>query len=172
MLSELQKNFTALTAPQATAVSAALAASEVKGYKAPKKMTGAQVYNACNTAKLSDAALKKTLGADSSATAQAAYEKLFGEKPKAEDKPKRTRRTAREPDPRIIVAVAPNPKRGASRERFEIYKVGMTVYEAIALGMFRADIPWDTAPKRNLITLASPEDADAEKLRAAYLKAA
>lgn len=43
-----------------------------------------------------------------------------------------------------------NPKRGKSRERFALYRDGMSVAEYIAAGGYRADIPWDL--ERGLIT--------------------
>ena len=54
------------------------------------------------------------------------------------------------PDTKII-AVAANNKRGASKDRFAKYVVGMTVAEALAAGVLKADINWD-AP-RGLIAL-------------------
>lgn len=62
-------------------------------------------------------------------------------------------------DPRIIVSVAPNPKRpgSASHARYELYRVGMTVDEAIAAGVRREDIAWDSASSRRFIALESPE---------------
>lgn len=62
-------------------------------------------------------------------------------------------------DPRVIVAIRPNPKRpgSASHARYELYRLGMTVDEAIAAGVKREDIAWDSAPSRGFITLESPK---------------
>lgn len=57
-------------------------------------------------------------------------------------------------DTRVITYVAPNPKKGASRERYAKYRVGMTVDEALAAGLLRGDIAWDSDPKRGFIKLS------------------
>lgn len=38
-----------------------------------------------------------------------------------------------------------NPKRGASAERFRLYKADMTVEAAVAAGVTPADIKWDVS---------------------------
>lgn len=50
-------------------------------------------------------------------------------------------------DRRVLVSVAPNPKRpgSASRDRYNLYKVGMTEPELIATGVLAADLRWDTS---------------------------
>jgi hypothetical protein len=60
-------------------------------------------------------------------------------------------------DPRVIVSVLPNPKRpgSASFDRYALYRVGMTVDEAIAAGVKREDIAWDSASSRKFIVLES-----------------
>lgn len=57
-------------------------------------------------------------------------------------------------DARKITFVAENPKRpgSASFDRFAKYKKGMTVAQAIAAGVTRADIDWDS--KRDFIKFA------------------
>ena len=57
-------------------------------------------------------------------------------------------------DARKITFVAPNPKRpgSASFDRFANYKKGMTVAQAIAAGVTRGDIDWDS--KRDFIKFA------------------
>lgn len=61
-------------------------------------------------------------------------------------------------DPRVISSVVPNPKRpgSASHARYALYVVGMTVDEAIAAGVKREDIAWDSATSRKFIVLESP----------------
>jgi hypothetical protein len=61
---------------------------------------------------------------------------------------------------RIRLLVARNPKRGASRLRYDQYKDGMTVGEYIkacdVLGIpnyAKHDIVWDSDPKRKFIEL-------------------
>jgi hypothetical protein len=46
---------------------------------------------------------------------------------------------------RITMLVQENPKRGASAERFALYKDGMTVAQALEAGVQRADLRWDLA---------------------------
>lgn len=77
--------------------------------------------------------------------------------------PVRAPRAARAPrastsDPRVIASMVPNPKRPgtASHARYELYRVGMTVDEAIAAGVKREDIAWDSAASRKFIVLESP----------------
>lgn len=55
-------------------------------------------------------------------------------------------------DSRKIVSVVPNPKRGKSAERFALYRKGMTVAQALAAGLTRGDIAWDS--KREFIKFA------------------
>lgn len=59
-------------------------------------------------------------------------------------------------DPRIITAIAPNPKRpgSASHARYELYTVGMTVDQAVAAGLTSADIRHDEG--KGFITLQNP----------------
>ena len=58
-------------------------------------------------------------------------------------------------DPRIITLLAErNPKSGASRERFALYRTGMSVSEYIALGGWRSDIAYDA--DRGFIRLDLP----------------
>jgi len=78
--------------------------------------------------------------------------------------PVREPRPARAPratasDPRVIASVVPNPKRpgSASHARYELYHVGMTVNEAIAAGVKREDIAWDSASSRRFIVLEAPK---------------
>lgn len=47
-----------------------------------------------------------------------------------------------------------NPKKGASAQRFGLYRDGMTVDEALKAGVTLADIRWDADPKRALIKLS------------------
>jgi hypothetical protein len=55
-------------------------------------------------------------------------------------------------DQRITLLARENPKRGASRERFALYRDGMSVGEALAAGITRGDLKWDT--DRDFISIA------------------
>ena len=52
----------------------------------------------------------------------------------------------------ITLLVAENPKRGASAQRYALYRTGMTVGEYLAAGGRSKDINWDVA--REYITVA------------------
>ena len=56
-------------------------------------------------------------------------------------------------DPRPITKVVANPKKKGSKsyDRFELYKEGMTVNDALAAGVLRADIAYDS--ERGYITI-------------------
>lgn len=67
------------------------------------------------------------------------------------------KRSTSAPDLRIVLSVKPNPKRGAPALRYEHWRVGETVQSAIDRGMTRADVAWDTDPKRAFVILGEPE---------------
>lgn len=46
-------------------------------------------------------------------------------------------------DAKITLLRKDNPKRGASADRYKLYKSGMTVDDYVKAGGFRADIAWD-----------------------------
>jgi len=64
--------------------------------------------------------------------------------PKAPKEPRVSRFAALyPPTARISLLVKDNPKRGASRERFEGYTGAVTVADAMAKGVTYADLAWD-----------------------------
>jgi len=69
-------------------------------------------------------------------------EMLVGER-RAPPAPRRARKKAA--DLRVVLRVAPNPKKpgSSSRERYECWRVGETVEAAVARGLTRADVRWD-----------------------------
>lgn len=91
--------------------------------------------------------------------APVATEEKVGEAPRVERVREPRAQRPSTTDPRVIVSVAPNPKRpgSASHARYELYRVGMTVDEAIAAGVKREDIAWDSASSRKFISLESPK---------------
>lgn len=177
-----QENFGKLSVKQAAIVSGAIARTE-DGYKAPKKITGLAVFAACRTAELDQATVVTALSGETSPDAIAAMETITGKKIKAAapqqatksgvpDTPKQAKPKAKSlSDPRIITAFIANPKRPgtAAHARYALYVEGMSVDQAIASGIKRADIAWDKA--RDFITLAQPDSADGKKSAAAYAKA-
>lgn len=173
--------FGQLTVKQAAIVSGAVARTE-KTYTAPKKITGAAVLAACTKAKVDQASVVTALAGESGPDAIKAMETLTGKKiavapPQKSTKngqptaPKKGKEKAKNlSDPRIITAFIPNPKRpgSAAHERYNLYVAGMSVDQAIAAGIKRADIAWDLA--REFISLAQPDTADGKKAAKAFAK--
>lgn len=74
--------------------------------------------------------------------------------PKAPKEPRVSRFEKLYPkDAKVTVLVKENPKRGASRDRFEGYTGSATVGEALAKGVTYADIAWDVG--HGLISVAA-----------------
>jgi hypothetical protein len=180
MLTKYQTNFAALSPAAEALVASALLRRHPK---LPPYVPGG-LFRVCEDAGLDQADVVCAVAGDSSPLAVQAMEILAGipvtvgtpclTKPKpvvsvakpstSAEAPARVRepQPARAPrqsvtDPRIITAVVPNPKRpgSASFDRFDLYVVGMTVNEAIAAGVKREDIAWDSDPSRKFITLES-----------------
>lgn len=179
MLEQSKDAITGLNIKHATLISGALTKKKTKGYKAPTKITGQTLYDALEKASTDMTTIITALAGESGDEVNTVIKTLTGKtinKKKAPAKgtgngtPRSSGNARYADDQRIITHVVPNPKRGASRDRFAQYQVGMTVAEAIKAGVVGADIPWDTAPNRNLITLAPEDDKDALKLRDEYLK--
>lgn len=180
-MQKYQENFGKLSVKQAAIVSGALSRVE-DSYKAPKKITGLAVFAACRTAELDQATVVTALAGESSPDAIAAMETITGKKIKAAKPqkatddgqpktPKAVKAKAKNlSDPRIITAFIANPKRpgSAAHARYNLYVDGMSVDQAIAAGIKRADIAWDKA--RDFITLAQPDSADGKKSAAAFAK--
>lgn len=58
-------------------------------------------------------------------------------------------------DDMVIDVLVANPKKNgsAARVRFDLYKNGMTVAQFLAAGGTRADLAWDSDPKRSFIAI-------------------
>lgn len=178
MLTKYQSNFAALSPDAEALVASALLRRHPN---LPPYIPGG-LFRICEEAGLDQADVVCAVASDSSPLAVQAMEVLAGipvtvgqpcltPKPKTvapqksvegSPAPVREPKPARAPrvgvtDPRIITAVVPNPKRPgtASFDRFALYQVGMSVDEAIAAGVKREDIAWDSAPSRKFITLES-----------------
>lgn len=178
MLAKYQTNFAALSPEAEALVASALLRRHPK---LPPYVPGG-LFTACADAGLDQADVVCAIASDSSPLAVQAMEVLAGipvtkghpclagPAPKSATEPTETKapsrvrepKPARAPrqgvtDPRIITALVPNPKRPgtASFDRFALYQVGMSVDEAIAAGVKREDIAWDSAPSRKFITLES-----------------
>lgn len=61
-------------------------------------------------------------------------------------------KTPKVADASIVLVVTENPKRGASKARYELYKTCTTIHSYIKAGGRAADIPWDL--KRGFIKFA------------------
>ena len=170
MLSKYQENFSALDHDCAGLLADAL----LRRYPDFGRVDSTQIFTRCEEMSIDHADVVMSLSQDASPLAVRTLETLVGKPiergwpalrgpapvPKAADG---TPVPAREPkvraprnavtDPRVITHVAPNPKKpgSASFDRFALYRVGMTVNEAIAAGVKREDIAWDSDSKRGFI---------------------
>ena len=61
----------------------------------------------------------------------------------------------------ITLRVSENPKKpgSAARERFALYRSGMTVEQALKAGVLPIDLRWDSDPRRQFITIGAPKAA-------------
>lgn len=182
MLAKYQPNFAALSAEAEALVASAL----LRRHPSLPAYVPGSLFRLCETAGLDQADVVCAVAAESSPLAVQAMEILAGipvtvghpclrgPSPKPAPAPESASESAprpapapREPraartgvtDPRVIVNIVPNPKRpgSASHARYELYRAGMTVDEAIAAGVKREDIAWDSASSRGFITLESPK---------------
>lgn len=176
MLAKYQSNFDSLDPECADLLADAL----LRRYPDFGRVDSTQIFMRCEEMSIDHADVVMSLAHDSSPLAVRTLEALIGKpieqgwpclkgpspKPKTDEgapaparEPKQ--RVARNTvtDPRVIVYVAPNPKKpgSASFERFALYREGMTVNEAIAAGVKREDIAWDSDPKRGFIRFGEKE---------------
>lgn len=174
MIEKYRENFRALSPEARELVSRALAAR----YPETRGLDERDPYDLCARAGLDQADVVMSLAADPSPLAVQALETVVGRPvqvghpclsgPPPEDTPpadpapapQRRRRAPRRPksDPRVIVSVTPNPKQPGSKShaRYENYREGMTVSEALEAGLTSADIAHDT--KKGFIVLETPEE--------------
>lgn len=177
MLAKYQSNFAALS-PEAEAL---VARAVLRRHPEIPQCGPGDLFRVCSEAGLDQADVVCAVANDPSPLAVSAMETIAGipvtighpclSGPKTKPEKQNKSAEAREPaparaprqsrvgsrDPRVIVSVVPNPKRpgSASYTRYENYRVGMTVDEAIAAGVTREDIAWDSAPSRKFIELES-----------------
>ena len=172
MLTKYQPNFSALDSDCAGLLADAL----LRRYPDFGRVDPHQVYTRCEEMSIDHADVVMSLAHDGSPLAVRTLETLVGKPiergwpclsgkppaPKVGEAPaivprEKAQRAPRGSvrDPRIIVEVAPNPKKpgSASFDRFALYRVGMSVDEAIAAGVKREDIAWDSDTKRGFIKL-------------------
>lgn len=177
MLAKYQPRFAQLS-PEAEAL---VASALLRRHRDLPPYVPGSLFRVCEEAGLDQADVVCAVAAESSPLAVQALEVLAGipvvvghpcltprPKPERQDAPKsaeapapRAERAPRQTasDPRVIASVMPNPKRPgtASYDRYELYRVGMTVNEAIAAGVKREDIAWDSASSRGFIVLEAPK---------------
>lgn len=177
MLDKYRSSLASLT-PEASALVSGALLRRYPGLPLPSS----DLFSVCSDAGLTQADLVCAVASDSSPLAVQALEVVAGIpvtlcpprtfarslRPVASTAPASPRapreasaprpRTPTRTDPRIIVSVLPNPKRvgSESHARYELYRVGMTVTEAIAAGVRPADIAWDSDPRRKFIALEMP----------------
>lgn len=178
MLTKYQPRFDELQPDQVALIAEALSID-------PPPASGAELYAHCDSAGHGQATVIMALARDRSVSACRTMETLIG-KPievchpclsgpdprqsgnpgqKTPTKSGQRARTAPKSDPRVIVAVVPNPKRpgSASFDRFKVWAVGKTVNECFAEGLGSADLKWDS--ERGFITLALPDSPEALAVR-------
>jgi hypothetical protein len=65
----------------------------------------------------------------------------------------------------VVVTVLPNPKKpgSAGYDRYSLWRPGILVSEAIASGVWPADVRWDL--ERRFIVLAPPDSEEARRVR-------
>lgn len=177
MMDKHAKTFGTLSAKQAAIVSGALAA-KIDKYKAPRKITGTAVFDACQKAELDQADVVTALSGESGDAAREVLSVITGKpvtKPEPQTASPRSAGSPIKTDQRVVVAVKPNPKREGSKShaRYAGLQVGMTLAEVhAATGYTTGDVNWDTNEKRNHIELAEPGTDAAKKAVAAFKRAA
>lgn len=161
MLAKYRPNIESLS-PEA----AGLVATALSRRYPDREFSADALFDSCAAAGVDQADVVCSLATDPSPLAVVALETVVGkpievghpclagppEKKREEPVTKMQRARASSPrssggsDPRKIAFVAPNPKKpgSASFDRFAKYEVGMTVDQAVAAGVSRADIKWDS----------------------------
>lgn len=164
MLHKYEPHFDQLTAEQAYRIASALC------LPSSEPPTGSDLYEMCASAGLDQATVVLSLRDDFTVSGVQAIETLIG-KPiqrvpllapavKHATPHRKAKVVHTGPsDLRVIVAVRrPNPKRAGSESaaRYNKYKIGMTVEEALIAGLTTGDIEWDTSAKRAFVELGEP----------------
>lgn len=177
MLEKYQEAFGKLSVKQAAIVSGALARTQ-KNYKSPTKIDGISVFKACESAKLDQSMVITSIAGESSPDGLAALSILTGKEITVVPEKVKKTRTKRDgvstdfryDDPRIITNLRPNQKRqgSASHARYNLYVEGMSINQAIAAGVARADIAWDT--ERGFYEAVAPDSPEGKAAAAAYAK--
>lgn len=154
MLARYRENFDSLTMEEAAHVAAAIQSAYPDvpvGDGAPRPL-----FEICDEAGLGQADVVMSMARDATALGVVCLEKIVGrpivrpsERPAAQRTPRTPRvrgPAVRRTDPRVILSVAPNPKKPGSKSwpRYELYRVGMTVSEFVEAGGSMADVAWDT----------------------------
>lgn len=161
MLTKYQPHFASLTPAHAAHVAAAVARRH-RLAEAPDAESGEELWELCEALGLDQADVVLSLAADATPMGVVCIETLIGrpitrELPASARAPRAPRApkgaAVRRADSRRILTVVPNPKKPGSKShaRFEAYRVGMTVDQAVAAGLTMDDIRHDVA--RGFITL-------------------
>lgn len=174
MLEKYRENFESLTDTEAAHVAGAMMPhypgivshlASIVDEDGTCEIDGSVLYGACCDCgvDIDQADVVMSMADDATAVGVVCLEKLIGKPIQRERRETRTgirRKTTRRSvtpasrdDPRVIRQVQPNPKKkgSASWDRYALYQEGMTVTQALAAGLKRADINWDA--ERGFITL-------------------
>ena len=166
MLQRYQPNFESLTQAEA-----ALVARHIARVTKDENFVcddGGLLFQRVSNMSMNHAQVVLAVAPDPSPEAVVALEKLVGRPIVREAMPQpnqRAPRVARDPnaprasrrmDNRVIVSVAPNPKKitSASHARYELYKVGQTIDEFLKAGGTTADVNWDI--DRGFVVVEAP----------------
>jgi hypothetical protein len=160
VLPKYEPNFTALTSEEAAHLASAMSLPDRDA------LSGHDIYEVANQLRLDQADVVMCLATDATVQGVSVVEKLIGkpiERRRSSAPSSRSPRGPRGPrvsvartDPRVVVYVAPNPKKpgSSSWSRFEQYTVGETIDQFLARGGTLGDVKWDL--ERGFIQLGAP----------------
>jgi len=171
--------FDDLSSDQAQRIAAALHLPEFDDPDALPPLTGRDLYEMCDAAELDHASVVLSLRDDATVTGVRAIETLIGKpiqrrsatppgaSPDSSGSPRGARNAPRQrsshssklpcPPTAVVLTVVPNPKRpgSASAMRFENWRPGITVADALAAGLTPGDVAWDLA--HGFVTVEEPK---------------
>ena len=166
--------FLALTAEETSLVQQRLVSAKVLK-KDDSINTGEELFHKCRSAGLDHAGVVLTLARETSPVGLSAIEHLIGHPIVHWHKNARLNQETstinklrgvavpreRPENTMVVVAFVPNPKKQntAGWERFKLWKLGSTVAECVAAGMWPADVKWDL--DRGFVTLAAANSPEA-----------
>lgn len=160
MILKYQTHFSNLSPEHVAHVTAAVSARHAWP-EPPTLVSGIELWQFCQDAGLDQADVVVSMADDATPLGVVCIETLIGHpivrggvggaKTPQQRTPPRTRQprgaAVRRSDPRVIVEIAPNPKKpgSLSHARYALYVVGMSVDAALAAGVRQEDIRYDSS---------------------------